>query len=86
MVGCTILDGFKLLTRFTTGLFLALDVYRPKYAAGSSHIVGTYRDDKNVLMAGIAFWLVRSVRLSVTPRILKDTYSSSLSTPTSTRT
>ncbi|KAH6909252.1 3-oxo-5-alpha-steroid 4-dehydrogenase-domain-containing protein [Coprinopsis sp. MPI-PUGE-AT-0042] len=39
------------------GLFLALDVYRPKYAAGSPHVVGTYRDDKNVLMAGIAFWL-----------------------------
>ncbi|EAU85246.1 hypothetical protein CC1G_10032 [Coprinopsis cinerea okayama7 len=39
------------------GLFLALDIYRPKYGAGSPAIVGTYRDNQNVLYAATAFWL-----------------------------
>ncbi|KAF9007482.1 3-oxo-5-alpha-steroid 4-dehydrogenase-domain-containing protein [Cyathus striatus] len=39
-----------------SGLFLALDVYRPKYSATSPFVIGTYRDNETFLWVVTAVW------------------------------
>ncbi|KAF9443432.1 hypothetical protein P691DRAFT_808966 [Macrolepiota fuliginosa MF-IS2] len=39
-----------------SGLFLAYDIYRPKYSAASPFIVGTYRNNKDFLYVAAGLW------------------------------
>ncbi|TFK33464.1 3-oxo-5-alpha-steroid 4-dehydrogenase-domain-containing protein [Crucibulum laeve] len=39
-----------------SGLFLAFDVYRPKYSATSPYVVGTYRNNETFLWAAAGVW------------------------------
>ena len=45
----------------STGLFLALDVYRSKFSATSPYIVGTYRDNEKFLWVSAGIWAVRTL-------------------------
>ena len=41
-----------------SGLFLAYEIYSPKFAAKAPAIVGTYREDPNWLWAFAGVWAV----------------------------
>jgi hypothetical protein len=41
-----------------SGLFLAYEIYSPKFAAKAPAIVGTYREDRNWLWAFAGVWAV----------------------------
>lgn len=41
-----------------SGLFLAYDIYRPKYSATSPFIIGTYRNNKDFLYVAAGLWAV----------------------------
>jgi len=48
-----------------SGLFLAFDIYRPKFSVDSPYIIDTYRNHKDFLYVAAGLWAVcRSVQIT----------------------
>ena len=47
-----------------SGVFLALDIYRPKFSATSSYIVNTIRDNEQFLWICTGLWAVSSLLIN----------------------